>query len=121
MATYDIVIKDGMLFDGTRNPRVRADVAVRDGRVAEIGRIAGLDVLLVYIAFKVSYRSAAAYEQVTMTPSTLTVRKVTHRGRVAVELRHRANLADRSETTKAHAARAMIHTFLRERDRAVGV
>jgi uncharacterized membrane protein len=43
----------------------------------------GLDVLLVYIAFKVSYRSAAAYEQVTMTPSTLTVRKVSHRGRVA--------------------------------------
>jgi uncharacterized membrane protein len=43
----------------------------------------GLDVLLVYIAFKVSYRSAAAYEQVTMTPSTLTMRKVSHRGRVA--------------------------------------
>ena len=43
----------------------------------------GLDVLLIYIAFKVSYRSAAAYEQVTMTASTLTVRKVSHRGRVA--------------------------------------
>src|SRR6202011_988902 len=43
----------------------------------------GLDVLLVYWAFKVSYRSAAAYEQVTMTPSTLTVRKVSHRGKVA--------------------------------------
>ena len=42
-----------------------------------------LDVLLVYIAFKVSYRSAAAYEQVTMTPSTLTVRKVSHRGKIA--------------------------------------
>ena len=39
MATYDIVIKDGMLFDGTRNPRVRADVAIRAGVVAEIGRI----------------------------------------------------------------------------------
>jgi uncharacterized membrane protein len=43
----------------------------------------GLDVLLIYIAFKVSYRTAAAYEHVTMTPSTLTVRKVSHRGRVA--------------------------------------
>ncbi|MBV8754167.1 MAG: DUF2244 domain-containing protein [Hyphomicrobiales bacterium] len=43
----------------------------------------GLDVLLIYIAFKVSYRTAAACEQVTMTPSTLTVRKVSHRGRVA--------------------------------------
>jgi uncharacterized membrane protein len=43
----------------------------------------GLDVLLVYWAFKVSYRTAAAYEQMTMTPSTLTVRKVSHRGKVA--------------------------------------
>jgi uncharacterized membrane protein len=43
----------------------------------------GLDVLLIYVAFKVSYRSAAAYEQVTMTASALTVRKVSHRGRVA--------------------------------------
>jgi uncharacterized membrane protein len=43
----------------------------------------GLDVLLVYVAFRVSYRSAAAYELVTMTPSALTVRKVSHRGHVA--------------------------------------
>jgi N-acyl-D-aspartate/D-glutamate deacylase len=39
MAEYDLVIKGGMVFDGTRNPRVRADVAVSDGRVAAIGRI----------------------------------------------------------------------------------
>jgi uncharacterized membrane protein len=43
----------------------------------------GLDVLLVYWAFRVSYRTAAAYEQVTMTPTTLKVRKVSHRGEVA--------------------------------------
>jgi uncharacterized membrane protein len=43
----------------------------------------GLDVLLVYCAFQVSYRAAAAYEQVTVTASTLTVRKVSHRGEVA--------------------------------------
>ncbi len=42
----------------------------------------GLDVLLVYWAFRASYRSARAYEQVTVTPSELTVRKVSHRGRV---------------------------------------
>lgn len=41
----------------------------------------GLDVLLVWWAFRASYRSARAYEQVTVTPSELTVRKVTHRGR----------------------------------------
>ena len=36
---YDIVIKDGMVFDGTRNPRVRGDVAIKDGRVAALGRV----------------------------------------------------------------------------------
>jgi uncharacterized membrane protein len=43
----------------------------------------GLDVLLVYIAFRVNYRAAAAFEQVTVTPSELRVRRVTHRGRVS--------------------------------------
>ena len=43
----------------------------------------GLDVLLVYAAFKVNYRAATAYEAVTMTPSALKVRKVSHRGEVA--------------------------------------
>ena len=42
----------------------------------------GLDVLLVYWAFRLNYRSAQAYEQVTVTPSELTVRKVNHRGAV---------------------------------------
>ncbi len=42
----------------------------------------GLDVLLLYLAFRISYARAAAYEHVTVTPSALTVRKVNHRGRV---------------------------------------
>jgi uncharacterized membrane protein len=42
----------------------------------------GLDVLLVYIAFRANYRAAAAYEEVTVTPSELRLRRVTHRGRV---------------------------------------
>jgi uncharacterized membrane protein len=42
----------------------------------------GLDVLLVYLAFRLSYRRARAYEQVTVTPSELTVRKVSHHGRI---------------------------------------
>jgi uncharacterized membrane protein len=41
-----------------------------------------LDVLLVYLAFRASYRSAKAYEEVTMTPSELRVRQVSHRGRM---------------------------------------
>jgi uncharacterized membrane protein len=43
----------------------------------------GLDVALVYWAFRVNYRRAAAYEEVTVTPSALHVRKVSHRGKVA--------------------------------------
>src|ERR1700751_5272673 len=43
----------------------------------------GLDVLLIYLAFRANYRAATAYEQVTVTPSELTVRKVSHRGQVA--------------------------------------
>ncbi len=42
----------------------------------------GLDVLLLYWAFRVSYRSAAAYEEIKVTASALTVRKVSPRGQV---------------------------------------
>ncbi len=42
----------------------------------------GLDVLLLYLAFRINYARAGAYEEVTVTPSALTVRKVNHRGRV---------------------------------------
>jgi uncharacterized membrane protein len=40
----------------------------------------GLDVLLVYWAFRANFRAARAYEEVTVTASELTVRKVSHRG-----------------------------------------
>lgn len=39
MARYDLVIRNGMIVDGARNPRYRADVAIRDGVIARIGRI----------------------------------------------------------------------------------
>jgi uncharacterized membrane protein len=42
----------------------------------------GLDVLLVYWAFRANYRTAAAFEEVTVTPSELRVRRVSHRGKV---------------------------------------
>ena len=41
----------------------------------------GLDVLLLYWAFRLNYWHAKAYEQVTVTPSILKVRKVSHLGR----------------------------------------
>ena len=40
MAVHDRVIRGGTVFDGTRVPRYRADIAVKDGVIAEIGRIA---------------------------------------------------------------------------------
>jgi uncharacterized membrane protein len=42
----------------------------------------GLDVLLLYWAFRLNYRHAEAYEEVTVTASVLKVRKVSHLGRV---------------------------------------
>jgi N-acyl-D-aspartate/D-glutamate deacylase len=37
---YDLLIRNGTVIDGTAAPRRRADVAVKDGRIAEIGKIA---------------------------------------------------------------------------------
>src|SRR6266542_750312 len=37
--SHDLVIKNGWVVDGSGLPRYRADVCVRDGRIATIGRI----------------------------------------------------------------------------------
>jgi len=37
--TYDLVIKNGMVVDGTGASARRADVAIRDGKIAEVGRV----------------------------------------------------------------------------------
>jgi len=42
----------------------------------------GLDVLLVYWAFKINFRRAKAMEQISVTPSELRIRRVSHRGHV---------------------------------------
>lgn len=42
----------------------------------------GLDALLVYLAFKASYRSARRHETVRLTPSLLTIERVAPDGRV---------------------------------------
>jgi uncharacterized membrane protein len=42
----------------------------------------GLDVALLYFAFRLNYRDAAAYEEVTVTPSELVMRQVSRRGEV---------------------------------------
>src|SRR5437867_13082813 len=38
---YDLVIKNGMVVDGSGFSRYRADVAVKDGTIVEIGKIRG--------------------------------------------------------------------------------
>jgi uncharacterized membrane protein len=42
----------------------------------------GLDALLIYWAFKINFRRAKAVEEITVTPSELRVRRVSHRGHV---------------------------------------
>src|SRR5216683_723468 len=37
---FDLVVKNGMIVDGTGLPRYRGDIGVKDGKIAEIGRIA---------------------------------------------------------------------------------
>src|SRR5215813_9629926 len=43
----------------------------------------GLDVLAIYWAFKVNFRRAKASEEISVTPSELRVRRISHRGHVA--------------------------------------
>ena len=42
----------------------------------------GLDMLVVYWAFRVNFRRATATEEISVTPSELRVRRVSHRGHV---------------------------------------
>jgi N-acyl-D-amino-acid deacylase len=41
MSDYDILIRGGTVIDGTTIPRFRADVGIKDGKVAKIGGING--------------------------------------------------------------------------------
>lgn len=43
----------------------------------------GLDVLVIWWAFKANFRAARASEEIVVTPSELRVRRVSHRGQVA--------------------------------------
>src|ERR1700693_164529 len=43
----------------------------------------GLDALAIYWAFRVNFRRARATEEISVTPSELRVRRVSHRGHVA--------------------------------------
>src|SRR5437763_1607385 len=39
MPRFDTVVKNGMIIDGTRAPRYRGDIGIKDGRITEIGEL----------------------------------------------------------------------------------
>ena len=43
MPQFDTVIKNGTIVDGTKVPRYQADLGIKDGKVAEIGRLNSSD------------------------------------------------------------------------------
>ena len=43
MAEFDVVIRGGMVIDGTRMPRYQADLGIKDGRIAKIGKLKSHD------------------------------------------------------------------------------
>jgi N-acyl-D-aspartate/D-glutamate deacylase len=40
-SSFDLLIRGGTVYDGTGAPAVRADIAVRDGKIARIGNVDG--------------------------------------------------------------------------------
>lgn len=38
---FDLLVRNGMIVDGSGLPRYRGDIGVKDGKIAEIGRISG--------------------------------------------------------------------------------
>ena len=38
---YDLLIKNGLIVDGSGMPAFRGDIGVKDGKIAEIGKLSG--------------------------------------------------------------------------------
>lgn len=41
--SYDLIIKNGVVVDGTGNPWFRADVGIKDGKVIAVGHLSGVE------------------------------------------------------------------------------
>ena len=78
----------------------------------------GLDVLLVYWAFRANFRAAAAFEEVTVTPSELRVRRVSHRGQVS---EWTLNPCWTQLVRDAHEEFGLLHLYLVSRGKKLAV
>ena len=43
MIQFDAIIKGGTVVDGTRVPRYKADIGIKNGKIAQIGRLNASD------------------------------------------------------------------------------
>ncbi len=78
----------------------------------------GLDVLIIFVAFKLSYRSGMAYEEVAIWPHDLLVRKVSPAGKVA---EHRFNPFGTRFAVERHSEIGITRMFLRNRDNELDI
>ena len=67
-APYDLVIRNGRVLDGAGNPWIRADVAIKDGRFAKIGRVPERGAREIDAAGK--YVSPGGFSLATGSPTT---------------------------------------------------
>ena len=42
MADHDLVIRGGTVIDGTGRSPITADVAIKDGKIAQVGAVSGM-------------------------------------------------------------------------------
>ncbi|MGO4713621.1 DUF2244 domain-containing protein [Bradyrhizobium sp. 2TAF24] len=78
----------------------------------------GLDVLVIYWAFRVNFRRAAAYEEVRLTYGELRLRRVSHRGQT---LEWAFNPLWLSIQQESHEEFGVEHLYLVARGRRIGI
>lgn len=86
----------------------------------------GIDVALIYLAFRINYRRARQYERVRLSPEQLRIDKVSHHGRArayifqpfwaAVEIQQPAE-ADTPLHIASHGRRLRVGSFLSAEER----
>jgi N-acyl-D-amino-acid deacylase len=73
MASYSIIIKNGMIFDGSGSPPRQADIAVKDDRIKEIGNFKGSKGTVITIDASNKYVSPGFIDMTTHSDSHWTL------------------------------------------------